>query len=257
MTGKEHPATIKERPATIEELVVRKLFRDVPVQVVKKLMREGEVKILSLQSRTNLRLRRDNVEYLYIIISGHLEVRLDSQLIKKGKNFLLAFRGPEQVVGEMRAITKERGEAVIRTCESCELIEIPSDALIRVAETDWRIYRNIAAILVEKTFQERKRIEVIQMHEGEAQVAQALLNFLDERGAEANIGKEKKIRGVLRQSDIADYIGCDRTTVAKRLSKLKKKKVIEYADSGRNSAQRITICNQQMLEMSAKQRKSI
>jgi CRP-like cAMP-binding protein len=249
--------TIKERPATVEDLRPRKLFRDVPQRVIKKLMQEGEVKVLSLQSRLNLKLRRDSVEYLYIIISGHLEVRLDSQLIKKGKNFLLAFRGPDQVVGEMRAITKERGEAVIKTCESCELIEIPSDALILVAETDWRIYRNIAAILVEKTFQERKRIEVIQMPEGEAQVAQALLNFLDERGIEAGTVKEKRIRGILRQSDIADYIGCDRTTVAKRLSSLKKRKVIDYPDSGRNNSQKITICNLPLLQRAAKQRKGV
>lgn len=249
--------TVNERPATVEDLRSRKLFRDVPIQVIKRLMEEGEIKVLDLQARTNLRLSRDGSEYLYIILSGHLEVRLDSQLIKKGKTFLLAFRGPEQVVGEMRAIAKEPGEAVIKTCESCELIEIPSDALTRIAEQDWRIYRNIAAILIEKTFQERKRIEVIQMPEGEAQVAQALLNFLDERGAEVVTDKEKRIRGILRQSDIAGYICRDRTTVAKRLSNLKKRKFIEYPDSGRNSKQRITICALPLLKRVAKQKMRI
>jgi CRP-like cAMP-binding protein len=236
-----------EGQVTIEDLRPRKLFRDVPKRIIKSLLSRGEIKFLKFNSRTPLRLRRDNIEYLYIIISGYLEVRLDSQLIKKGESFLIAFRGPEQVVGEMRAIAREPGEASIRACGNCELIEIPSEAITYVAKMDWRIYRNIAEILIDKTFQERKRIEVIQMPEGEAQVAQALLNFLADRGSEIGKWKGEKIKGVLRQSDVADYIGCDRTTIGKRLHKLKKRKIIDYPDSGRNSAQRITICNQAKL----------
>lgn len=241
-----------ELPVSADDLYVRKLFRDIPSNIINSLLAAGGVKFLSLESRAPLKLRRDNTEFIYIIVSGYLEVRMDSHLIKKGNSFLIAFRGPEQVVGEMQAISKESHEASISACGSCELIEIPTEALTRVAEIDWRIYRNLAGILIEKTFQERKRIEVIQMPEGKAQVAQALLIFLSERGSESGDGKGQKINGVLRQSDIADYIGCDRTTVAKRLRDLKRRKIIAYPNSGRNSDPRITICDNALLEKIAK-----
>src|ERR1044071_8830567 len=161
------------RPAIVEDLRERKLFRDVPVKIVRKLLRKGNVSLSRLQPGAALKLRRDNVEYIYIIIAGYLEVRMDSQLLKKGKSFLLAFRGQEQIVGEMKVIARESSEAFIRAIEPCQLIEIPTESLTLIAETDRRIYRNIAALLIEKTYQERKRTEVIQMPEGEAQVAQA------------------------------------------------------------------------------------
>ena len=242
------------RPATVEDLRAQKLFRDVPVKIVRKLLHKGGASLLQLQPGTALRLRRGNIENIYIIVVGYLEVRMDSQLLKKGKSFLLAFRGPEQIVGEMKAIAKERGEAFIRAIEPCQLIEIPTEALTHIAEMDWRIYRNIAALLIEKTYQERKRTEVIQMPEGEAQVAQTLLNFLDERGAETVNGGERQIKGNMRQRDVADYIGCDRTTVAKSLSKLKKRGIIEYPDQGRNIMHRLIVCDLSALEKVARYR---
>lgn len=245
-----------ERQATIEDLRTRKLFADVPIQIIKRLLSRKKVRISCLQARSRLKLRRGKVEFIYIIVSGYLEVRLRSQLIKKGKNFLLAFRGPGQIVGEMRAIAKGTEVAFISSSEPCELIEIPSEALAQIAEADWRIYRNIAELLIEKTYQERKRTEVIQMPEGEAQVAQALLNFLDERGAEIGLGKEKIINGNIYQSNIADYIGCDRTTVAKNLKALKNQGVIDYPKPGRSTARRFTICDSTLLARIARHKRA-
>jgi CRP-like cAMP-binding protein len=231
-----------ERAATVKDLQARKLFKDVPGRTIKKLLSFKSARFLSLEIPTQLMLRRNRAEYLYIVVSGYLEVRLDSQLIKSGESFLVAFRGPEHVVGEMRTIAREPGVAAVKTSGPCELIEIPSEAFTSVAKQDWRIYRNLVERLAEKTFQERKRIEVILMPEGVAQVAQALLNFLHERGYETDKGKEQIIRGVLRHTDIADYIGCHRTTVTKRLRELKRLKIIDYP-KGRNGYQQITICN--------------
>lgn len=244
-----------ERSVTVEDLCARKLFSDVPKRVLKSLLKSGSIRLVNLKSGKSVELRKKNSEYVYVIVSGYLEVRIDSRLIKKGDSFLVAFRGPEQVVGEMSTIAKEPGEARIRACGPCVLIEIPADDLTRAGKMDWRIYKNLAEILAEKTFQERKRIEVIQMPEGTAQVAQALLIFLKERGAEtADTRRRMKIKGVLRHGDVADYICCDRTTVAKRLRSLKKEKIIDYPDTGRNHSQRITICDKAKLQQQAQTR---
>jgi CRP-like cAMP-binding protein len=216
------------------------------------LLKSGQVTHSTLEPRTPLLLQMDEKDYLYIIRAGYLEVRLYSSLIKKGDSFLLAFRGPGQIVGEMSAIAKEPSVAFISASEPCRLIQIESDALEQAAEKDWRIYRNISSLLIDKTLQERKRIEVSLMDEGQAQVAQALLNFWKERGADPEPDGGRVIRGVLRHRDVADYIGCDRSTVGKPLSVLKKKGVIWYPKQGHHLPHRLKLIDTKRLETIAR-----
>lgn len=254
MSAPKSIALNRSRPATVDDLRVTELFQGVPERFIARLLRKN-VKVSTLQPRTNLTLRNKGSEFVYIIVSGYLEVRLNSTLIKKGKSFLLAFRGPGQVVGEMSAIARERGVAFISASEPCQLIQIPSDALIEIAEVNGRIYRNISALLVKKTRQERRRIEVSLMPEGKPQVAQALLNFLVERGADKDSDGAQTIHGRLRQQDIADYIGCDRTTVAKPLAVLKRRGIIDYPDQGHHKPQRLKIYKRHDLTAVARSRK--
>ncbi|HXQ32957.1 MAG TPA: helix-turn-helix domain-containing protein, partial [Anaerolineales bacterium] len=107
---------------------------------------------------------------------------------------------------------------------------------------------NIAGLLIKKTLQERKRIEVSLMSQGAAQVAKALLNFLEERGADKDKDGTEIIRGVVRQRDIADYIGSDRSTVAKPLRMLKERGIIWYPDQGYHKRQRFKVYNKRKLE---------
>jgi DNA-binding MarR family transcriptional regulator len=88
------------------------------------------------------------------------------------------------------------------------------------------------------------------MKEGEAQVAQALLNFWNERGAETCPKGGKMIRGIVRHRDLADYIGSDRSTVGKHLSELKKEGVIWYPSRGQ-SPNRLTILDVPTLQRKA------
>jgi CRP-like cAMP-binding protein len=200
---------------------------------MRKIVSNAGVALYRIEPQQNLPLRTKTSEYLYIILSGYLEVRLNSSLLKNSESFLLAFRGPGQVVGEMSAVAHEQGVAFISASEPCELIRIPSEALIRVADQYGRIYRNLCMLLVQKTRQERHRIEVSLMSERMAQVAQALINFLDERGADKEADGTRVIHGRLRHTDIANYIGCHRTTVTRPLGSLKQRGIIGYPDQGR------------------------
>jgi CRP-like cAMP-binding protein len=250
------PAGSERRRATIiQTLAKTELFRDVPVKTIAKLVESGQVKLYTLAAGTDLTLSDGGVDYLYVILTGHLEVRLNSELIKKGPDFLLAFRGPEQIVGEMSAIARRPSVAFISACEPCELVQIESAALEHTARKDWRIYRNIASLLVKKTLDERRRIEVSLMSGGKAKVAQALLNFLEERGADEGKNGWQVVRGVVRQRDIADYIGCDRTTATRHLSTLKKDGIISYPNKGYYVPHRLTIRRLSSLTAAARARK--
>src|SRR5215207_2248185 len=157
------PAPLRRlRFATVAELRGTELFKDVPDTILEELVQNEKVSLSTLLPQTALTLHKGKTEYIYIIMSGYLEVRLNSDLIEKG-SFLLAFRGPNQIVGEMNAIAPESGVAFISASEPCELIRISSETLASVAERDWHVYRNIAGLLIKKTLQERKRIEVSLM----------------------------------------------------------------------------------------------
>jgi CRP-like cAMP-binding protein len=247
MCSQQMPSSRKCRFATVADLRSTELFRDVPDAIIEELVQGEKVEVSTLQPQTKLTLRRGKTEYIYIIVSGYLEVRLNSALIKKG-SFLLAFRGPNQIVGEMNAIARESGVAFISASEPCDLIRISSGDLASLAQKDWRVYRNIAGLLIKKTRQERRRIEVSLMRQGAAQVAQALLNFLDERGADKESDGSQVIRGIVRQQDIADYIGSDRSTVAKPLVMLKKRGIIGYPDRGYHKRHTVKIFSRHKLE---------
>lgn len=244
----ESKALPEQKLPLIDDLRDRKLFKDVPTRTLRELLLRGHVRHAVLQQNMQLRLGSGRLEYLFIIISGYLEVRSASHLLKKGKSLLIAFLGPEQIVGEISALTTGTSEAFFSAAETCELLQIQTRELRRVAEKDFRIYRNLAALLIEKDLQNRRRMEVINMREGEAQIAKALLNFIEERGMEPGEKSRMRIRGILRQSDLANYIGCDRTTIAKRLRRLKDQRVIDYPSPGRYQTQRIIILNLPALE---------
>ena len=236
----------------IDDLRDRTLFKDIPTKTLRELLLRGHVRHVVLQQNMQLKLWSRRLEYVYIIISGYLEVRSASQLLKKGKSLLIAFLGPEQIVGEISAITTGTSEAFYSAADNCELLQIQTRELRRVAEKDFRIYRNLTALLIEKDLQNRRRMEVINMREGEAQIAKTLLNFIEERGMEPGEESRMRIRGTLRQSDLADYIGCDRTTVAKRLRRLKVQRVIDYPSPGRYQTQRMIILNLSTLKRIAR-----
>jgi CRP-like cAMP-binding protein len=255
MSSSRKVATTAQRSPTIKQLSKTELFRQVSRSMIRQLLKQKAVRFITLQPEETLPLTDGDEEYIYVIVSGYLEVRLRSDLIKKGDDFLLAFRGPDQIVGEMRAITREPGVAFIGASEPCDLIQISSEALQSIAEEDWHVYRNIASLLVKKTRQERRRIEVSLMQEGKPQVAQALLNFLEERGADTESDNIQIIHGMVRQRDIADYIGCDRSTVAKPLGGLKTNRIIDYPNKGYHVPHPFKIIDRNRLEKAAREKK--
>lgn len=242
----KYPVSIPEYvgPASMNDLIKKELFHGVNRGGLKSLL--GHSNICRLGAGKNLLPTRDGKDYLYIINSGYVAIWLASSLIHNGENFL-AWRGPEQIIGEMRSIGDEPTEARITTCEPCEFIEICSDALTDLAEVTPRIYRNVARLLMEKLHQERHRAEVIQMSTARQQVAQTLLYLAEERrrGSPPDKSNVFTIPGLIHQDEIGAYIGAERETTNRVLCKLRGDKTITYT-SGRHGCE-ITILDRSAL----------
>lgn len=246
------PGTTPEfvRHANIDDLKGRLLFEEVDEDSLRPLLEHSV--ICRLDADKELLPTRQEVDYLYIILSGYVAISLTSRLIHNGKNFL-AWRGPEQIIGEMRSIGNEPAEAEITTCEPSEFIEIRSEALTRAADRTATIYRNIARLLMKKMYDERHRSEIIQMSPSERKVAQTLLHLAEERCGKDRFKQTNRmlIPGIIHQDEIGAYIGAERETTNRSLCQLKRKKIITYVKSRNGSP--ITILDRAKLEKKATQ----
>ncbi|MDQ3802792.1 MAG: Crp/Fnr family transcriptional regulator [Acidobacteriota bacterium] len=242
----KYPASQPEyiRAATIDDLKSRELFEEIDESSLKALLEHSI--LCKLNAHKSLLATRDGVDYLYVITSGYVAIWLASRLIHMGENFL-AWRGPEQIIGEMRSIGDKTSEARITTCEPCEFIELRSDALTSVAEVTPRIYRNVARLLMEKLHQERHRAEVIQITPAERKVAQTLLYLVEERCRKPPVYESKVcgIPGVIHQDEIGAYIGAERETINRILRRFKSDKMITY--TGNKHGCEITVLDRKRL----------
>lgn len=243
----KYPASSPEyvRPATVDDLKSKELFEEVDESSLLELVGHGS--ICKLSAHKSLSPTRDDVDYMYVIISGYVAIWLPSRLIHMGESFL-AWRGPEQIIGEMKSIGDKPSEARITTCDPCEFIELRSDVLTEVAEANPRLYRNVARLLMEKLHQERHRAEVIQITPARRKVAQTLLYLTEERAREKTHNKSKvfTIPGIIHQDEIGAYIGAERETINRILRKFKSSKMITYTSSKHGCE--ITILNRKGLD---------
>jgi CRP/FNR family cyclic AMP-dependent transcriptional regulator len=234
-----------DRRAQVDDLKYRELFEGVDAEAVEGIARHSMIRNLGAQER--LYLSRGQVANIYIMLRGYVAIWINSQFTNAEETFL-AWRGPEQIIGEMKAVADTPQEARIITCEPCQFIETRSDNFTDVANGCARIYRNIARLLVKKMEHERCRSEIIRMSPASRQVAQTLLHLAHERCGRDRLDNLDgvEIPGIIHQDEVAGYVGVERETINRQLSKLKKKKTIDYIKSPKGS--RITILNRATLE---------
>jgi CRP/FNR family transcriptional regulator, cyclic AMP receptor protein len=237
------------RPAEVSDLEGRELFEDADPVALGEIAKDSFVCRLGAQEE--IKLIRREVAHVNVILSGYVAIWINSQFTSAEETFL-AWRGPEQIIGEMKAVANTPTEARIVTCEPCEFIEMRNDTFTDVAHDSARIYRNIARLLVKKMEHERCRSEIIRMTPAWRKVAQILLHLAHERcgGDRSSIPNRIKIPGVIHQDQVAGYAGTKRETVNRALSLLRRREVIDYDRNVRGSE--ITILNRQALERSAR-----
>jgi CRP-like cAMP-binding protein len=235
------------RQAEVDDLKDRELFEEVEVYALREIAKHSTIRKLDAQER--LFPTRGQVDHIYVILRGYVAIWLTSQFGNMEETFL-AWRGPEQIIGEMRSIDDKPSDVRIITCEPCEFIELRSDIFADMANGTTRIYRNVARLLIKKMEHERCRSEIIRMSPASRQVAQTLLHLAHERcGREHTKFNEIKIPGIIHQDEIAGYVGVERETINRKLCELRRNKIIYYVKNTMGSP--ITILNREKLEKAA------
>jgi len=213
------------RPARFEDLKGTELFADVADAAIEKLRPHSF--ICKLDAKKRLETSRGNTNYLYFIRSGFVAIWIPSCFDLKQKVFL-AWRGPHQIIGELRQEGDEPSNTVINTCDECEFVEIPLREFFRVAADEGLLYRNVANLLLRKVANEGHRLEVVQMNSASMQVAQTLIHLAQDRceGFSLETTTRVTIPGTLIRKQMAAYAGIERETFTRQLKALRGKNII-------------------------------
>lgn len=233
-----------ERP-TIDDLRNLELFHGLKNETFHFICQDSL--IYEVDANQRLDTTRDRINYLYVILDGYLTAWRPS-CFDPGKEYFLAWRGPNQIIGEMRAIGTEPNSTRFQTCDPCHLLEIPSNTFINAAASDLLIYRNFSNLLMKKMRYQGHRAEVVQMANTRLKVVQTLLHLAEDRcGSEAFKNQDHlHIPGLLNQTELGLYADIDRSTVNRELNELKKEELIYF--SGSKSGTRIVILRRSNLE---------
>jgi CRP/FNR family transcriptional regulator, cyclic AMP receptor protein len=233
------------RQLQMDDLAGIEMFRDLKEETLSQICQAGAIRVMKPNAR--LHPTRDQVDHIYVILEGYLAIWRPSCFNPRDEYFL-AWRGPNQIIGEMRAIGTEPTAARFQTCDRCKFIEIRNDTFRDVADSDPLIYRNIAELLMKKMRYQGHRSEVVQMSNPASQVAQTLLHLAEERCGTKSFNEQAvlAIPGFLHQREMGAYAGITRETVNRELGALRDKDIITLITS--KSGCKITIMNRTVLQ---------
>jgi len=213
------------RPADIDDLKVTQLFKEVPDEAISQIVNASQ--IVGLEAGESLVTARQGVDYLYSIRQGYVSIWIPPSFYPKLREVFLAWRGPEQIIGELRKVGDDPSNTSITTHEPCELIQIRLDAFRDLAKTVTLLYQNVAYMVLNKMWHEGRRSEVVQMNPALRQVAQTLINLAEDRCPDFSFRQLiHAIPGIIHQDELAGYAGITRKSVNKELNELERRGLI-------------------------------
>lgn len=239
-----HSASGVERP-TIDDIRDLELFAGLQNETLQFICQNSD--IYEIDANQHLDTTRDRINYLFVILEGYVTAWRPS-CFDPSEPYFLAWRGPNQIIGEMRAIGTEPNLTRFETCDSCRLLELPSNAFIDAAESDPLLHRNFSHLLMKKMRYQGHRAEVVQMANTRLKVVQTLLHLAEDRCGSATFENYEHLHipGLLNQTQLGLYAGIDRSTVNRELNELKKEELINF--NGSKSGTRILILKRSDLQ---------
>jgi CRP-like cAMP-binding protein len=208
-----------EADAFINLLKERTLFHDIPpAQLTMVALEEISRSVEIVRLVKNRALEFSPPDSLYEIISGYVKI-YDPEPPRpergrrevKHQPALLAWRVPGELLGDFNfACPREGPQDKIVATDECHLLKIPTDVVRGLARSHPQIYLNVARNLAVKAMKTRIRAQVLRLPNINSMIARMFIEFLDERGYDANVGdpgESKVINGTFHIKDIAAFLG--------------------------------------------------
>jgi CRP/FNR family transcriptional regulator, cyclic AMP receptor protein len=157
----------------------------------------------------------DDAGAVVVLLDGHVK----AAMMNDGREVILAFPGPGELLGEISAVDGKPRSGTVRAVDEVEALVIPGSAFRSYLERRPRIalllLRSVAARLREA---DRQRVDYA-VNDVVVRVAGRLVDLCDRYGAEDEAGIDVGL--AITQDELAAWAGASREAVAKAMALLR------------------------------------
>jgi CRP/FNR family transcriptional regulator, cyclic AMP receptor protein len=158
----------------------------------------------------------DDAGAVHVLLSGHVK----AAMLNDGREVILAFPGPGELLGELSAVDGEPRSGTVRAVEDVEALVVPGSAFRGFLERRPRValvlLRSVAARL---RASDRQRVDYA-VNDVVVRVAGRLVELCRRFGADDD-GGGIEIGLALTQDELAAWVGSSREAVAKAMALLR------------------------------------
>ena len=159
---------------------------------------------------------RQEADSVVLVERGHVKVLVTSP---EGREALLAFRGPGQLVGELAAIDGRSRSASAVAIEEAEVLVIPASAFRAFIRARPAASAALIETLADRVRESGARLLELSAYDTLGRLAARLCELAEEHGVETPAGV--RIGLPLTQEELAASVGASRESAAKALQALR------------------------------------
>jgi CRP/FNR family transcriptional regulator, cyclic AMP receptor protein len=157
----------------------------------------------------------DDAGAVVVLRAGHVK----ATMLNDGREVILAFPGPGELLGELSAVDGQPRSATVRAVDDIEALVIPGSAFRGFLERRPRIAFVLLRAVVERLREsDRQRVDYA-VNDVVVRVASRLVDLCDRFGAEDGAGID--IGLAITQDELAAWAGASREAVAKAMALLR------------------------------------
>ena len=157
----------------------------------------------------------DDAGAVLVILAGHVK----AAMLSDGREVILAFPGPGELLGELSAVDGQPRSGTVRAVDDVEALVIPGSAFRAVLEHRPRIAFVLLRSVIERLrTADRQRVDYA-VNDVCVRVAGRLVELCDRFGSED--GAKVEIGLSLTQDELAAWAGASREAVAKAMALLR------------------------------------
>ncbi|HUN68790.1 MAG TPA: cyclic nucleotide-binding domain-containing protein [Burkholderiales bacterium] len=153
----------------------------------------------------------DQVDVLYIVVSGRLKVMMGEA---DGKEMILGIIGPGEIFGEMGLIDDGPRSATVIAIEPCELLSVTKRAFKQCLTENVEVALAVLRVVVRRLRQADRKIGSLAMLDVYGRVARLLLDMSED------VNGQKVVTKRLTKQDIGRMVGASREMVHKVMKDL-------------------------------------
>lgn len=210
------PVTMRNRTATLQlddYLQTSRLFGSLSANQVDRIAANSTVR--HLPAKTQLGVPSNQNSQVHLFLSGLAKV---SYLTRDGKQPILYFVNPDELVGEQSIFHAHASEDYVLTMEKSVVATIPSSILRELVLSDPVFATAISELISRRRMRSENRTRQLLFLSNRERLTHLLLDLADQYGSGTADNLLLNVR--LSHQDLANYIGSTRETVTVVLGKM-------------------------------------